>query len=239
MARQPRLTLAGHTYHLIQRGNNRQPIFTDDADRRDMLRLLLEASREHQVTVHSYVLMDNHVHLLVTPATAEGMPKMMQQVGRAYVRHFNDRVSRSGTLFEGRYRSALVQTERYLLACMVYIELNPVRAGLVTHPKDFAWSSHAHYADIKPSPLVTPHPHFFTLGNTPFAREQSYLQIVQTGLSQSEERKITETTLRNHGLGDASFIEKLELQTQLKLQLGQKGRPTGSLSSTSKRKKIN
>jgi putative transposase len=228
MARQARLSLAGHTYHLIQRGNNRQAIFDGDASRKHMLALLLEASREHAVAIHSYVLMDNHVHLLLTPSTAEGMPKMMQQVGRTYVRHFNDRIGRSGTLFEGRYRSALVQTERYLLACMVYIDLNPVRAGMCMHPKDFAWSSYAHYAGLRADKLITPHAQMFQLGNTPFAREQAYLQLIDAGLSQTELSKITQTTLSNHGLGDEGFVSNLELRLNLNLKPRRAGRPFGA-----------
>jgi putative transposase len=230
MARQARLSLAGHTYHLIQRGNNRQAIFDGDAARKHMLHLLTEASREHKVAVHSYVLMDNHLHLLLTPSTAEGMPAMMQQVGRTYVRHFNDRVGRSGTLFEGRYRSALVQTERYLLACMVYIDLNPVRAGLCAHPKDFLWSSYAHYAGVHADKLITPHPHMFQLGNTPFAREQAYLHLVEAGLSQAELGHITKTTLSNLGLGDERFVEGLELKLGLRLKPRPAGRPVGARS---------
>eukprot|EP01136_Pigoraptor_vietnamica_P000196 Opistho-1_new@25185 len=130
MARLPRLTVAGYPHHIIQRGNNRQDIVRSDADREFLLDLLGESARKHQVAMNAYVLMDNHFHLLLTPETAEGVPLMMQAVGRRYVRHFNDRYQRTGTLWEGRYRSTLIQTERYLLACMVYMDLNPVRAGM-------------------------------------------------------------------------------------------------------------
>jgi putative transposase len=232
MARQARISLPHHTYHLIQRGNNRQEIFAGDEDRRTMLHLLLEASRKHEVAVHSYVLMSNHVHLLVTPSTAEGMPLMMQQVGRSYVRRFNDAQGRSGTLFEGRYRSSLVQTERYLLACMAYIDLNPVRAHLCTQPQEYRWGSYAHYSGGLPDRLVSPHPHFFNLGNTPFAREQAYVQLVQQGLAQTLQENITKSLIKNHGLGDEGFLQRLEQQTQLRLQPGRKGRPFGSESKS-------
>ena len=131
MARLPRLTVPGYPHHVIQRGNNRQPIVLDDADRRQLMDLMFEQARAHEVAVHAWVLMDNHFHLLLTPASAEGVPRMMQAVGRTYVRRFNNRHGRSGTLWEGRYKSTLVQAERHLLACMAYIELNPVRAGMV------------------------------------------------------------------------------------------------------------
>jgi putative transposase len=232
MARQARISLPHHTYHLIQRGNNRQEIFASDEDRRTMLHLLLEASRKHEVAVHSYVLMSNHVHLLVTPTTAEGMPLMMQQVGRSYVRRFNDSQGSSGTLFEGRYRSSLVQTERYLLACMTYIDLNPVRAHICAEPQNFSWSSYAHYSGGLSDRLVTPHPHFFNLGNTPFAREQAYVQLVQQGLTQALQENITRSLIKNHGLGDERFLQTLEQQTHRRLQPGRKGRPFGSESKS-------
>jgi len=129
MARLPRLTVPGYPHHIIQRGNNRQAIFASVADFQTLLSLLDENAQKFGVAVHAYVLMDNHFHLLVTPTTADGLPKMMQAVGRRYVRCFNDRQGRTGTLWEGRYRSTVIDTERYLLACMAYIDLNPVRAG--------------------------------------------------------------------------------------------------------------
>jgi putative transposase len=234
MARQARVSLPHHTYHLLQRGNNRQNIFSGDEDRRTMLNLLLEASRKHEVAVHSYVLMSNHVHLLVTPTTAEGMSLMMQQVGRSYVRRFNDAQGRSGTLFEGRYRSCLVQTERYLLACMTYVDLNPVREHLCAQPQDYRWSSYAHYSGGLADRLVSPHPRYFSLGNTPFAREQAYVQLVQQGLTQTLQDNITRSLIKNHGLGDESFLQQLEQQTQKRLQPGRKGRPLGTKSSNAK-----
>ena len=131
MARLPRLTVPGYPHHIIQRGNNRQAIFSSTADYQMLLALIDESAHKFGVALHAYVLMGNHFHLLATPTTEEGLPQMMQAIGRRYVRYFNDRQARSGTLWEGRYRSTLIDTERYLLACMAYIDLNPVRAGLV------------------------------------------------------------------------------------------------------------
>ena len=142
MARLPRLTLAGYPHHIILRGNNRQAIFMDMADFQRMLALMQTHAIEQGVQVHAYVLMSNHLHLLLTPLQNDSLPKMMQAVGRAYVLYFNKRHGRSGTLWEGRYRSALIQTERYFLACMAYIDLNPVRAGMVAQAADYPWSSH-------------------------------------------------------------------------------------------------
>src|SRR5437899_9380104 len=132
MARLPRLTIPGYPHHIIQRGNNRQPIFAATADYETLLRMLEEQAHKFRVAIHAYVLMSNHFHLLATPEAEEGIPLMMQALGRSYVRYFNQQQSRTGTLWEGRYKSTLIQAERYLLACMVYIDLNPVRAGLVS-----------------------------------------------------------------------------------------------------------
>src|SRR5690348_13748911 len=177
MARLARLTVPGHPHHVIQRGNNRQPIFAADEDRRFLLQLLEAHARSLGVALHGYVLMDNHFHLLATPKDETGLPKLMQAVGRRYVRYFNERQSRTGTLWEGRYRSTLVQADRYLLACMVYMDLNPVRAGISVSAAEYPWSSHRFYIGAVPDRVVTPHPLFWALGNTPFAREQAYAEL--------------------------------------------------------------
>ena len=225
MARLPRLSISGYPHHVIQRGNNRQAIFLNDADRERMLALLLEHSVKNQVAIHAYVLMDNHFHLLVTPETAEGLPAMMQAVGRSYVRYFNDRAGRSGTLWEGRYRSTVIETERYLLICMAYIDLNPVRAGLVHAPQDFVWSSHAHYVGQRQDKLVTPHPLVWGLGNTPFARESAYVELVKRGPSAREQAALTDATLRGWALGSENFLAELQRQTPRRLQQVSPGRP--------------
>lgn len=225
MARLPRLTLPGYAHHVIQRGNNRQPIFADDADRRFLLALLEEGAHKFEVAVHAYVLMDNHFHLLLTPGTQEGLPQMMQAVGRRYVRYFNDRHQRSGTLWEGRYKSTLIQSERYLLACMAYIDLNPVRAGMVTQARDFPWSSHAHYIGIRTERLLTPHALYWELGNTPFAREAAYAELVQAGVSADQQKRLTDAALRGWALGEAGFVAELQRQTPRRVSKGAAGRP--------------
>ena len=187
MARLPRLTVTGYPHHVILRGNNRQAIFHTRADRLHMLDLLARQSVENAVQVHAYVLMDNHLHLLVTPQKDGGLPAMMQGVGRSYVRAFNALHGRTGTLWEGRYRSAVIQSDRYLLACMVYIDLNPVRAGMVAQAVDHTWSSHAHYLGQRVDSLITPHPLFWELGNTPFEREAAYAELVQSGLGANQQ----------------------------------------------------
>jgi putative transposase len=225
MARLPRLTVPGYPHHLIQRGNNRQPIFAAAPDYEALLDLLHESARQHQVAIHAYVLMSNHFHLLATPATLEGIPQMMQSVGRRYVRHFNLRQARTGTLWEGRYKSTLIQAERYLLACMAYIDLNPVRAGLVADPAEYAWSSHGHYIGRRVDRLITPHPLFWELGNTPFAREAAYGKMVRAGISPELQRALTDSALRGWALGEADYVAELQLRTERRLVRGRAGRP--------------
>ncbi len=225
MARLPRLTLPGHPHHVIQRGNNRQAIFATAADRQTMLDLLDENARKFSVAIHAYVLMDNHFHLLATPQTLEGLPQMMQAVGRRYVRYFNDSQQRSGTLWEGRYKSTLIQTERYLLACMAYIDLNPVRAGMVAQARDYPWSSHGHYIGLRTDKLLTPHPLVWALGNTPFAREAAYAELVQAGISAGQQQALTDSALRGWALGEADFVKNLQKMTARRVSKGTAGRP--------------
>jgi putative transposase len=225
MARLPRLTVPGFAHHLIQRGNNRQVIFANDADRRFLLDLLSEHAKQCEVAVHAYVLMDNHFHLLVTPITSQGLAQMMQAVGRRYVRYFNDRQKRTGTLWEGRFKSSLIQSERYLLACMAYIDLNPVRAGMVAQPGDFPWSSFAHHTGQRPEPWLTHHPLYWELGNTPFAREIAYANLVQGGIASVQQTALTDSTLRGWALGDSDFVANLQKQTPRRVSKTTAGRP--------------
>lgn len=225
MARLPRLSVAGYPHHLIQRGNNRQAIFTTDADRQQWLAILGQYAAEFKVAIHAYVLMDNHFHLLATPPTDDAVPRLMQAVGRRYVRYFNDSHGRSGTLWEGRYRSALIQTDAYLLACMAYIDLNPVRAGMVSRPQDYAWSSYGHYAGLRQDRLLTPHALVWQLGNTPFAREAGYQQFVEAGISSSQQQALTDSVLRGWALGDAAFLGALQGRTVRRVEKRAPGRP--------------
>ena len=225
MARLPRLTLAGYPHHVIQRGNNRQLIFSTVADHVYLLACLDEKAKKFDVAIHAYVLMGNHFHLLLTPHTATGLPLMMQSVGRSYVRYFNALHNRSGTLWEGRYRSTLIQTDRYLLTCMAYIDLNPVRAGLAAEAKDYPWSSYGHYAGLRADKLITPHPLFWALGNTPFGREAAYAQTVSRGVSAEQQTTLTQSVLSGWALGSEDFVADLQKQTERRVQKAQPGRP--------------
>ena len=227
MARLPRLTLPGYPHHIILRGNNRQSIFEDASDHQRMLGLLQTHSQAQSVEVHAYVLMGNHLHLLATPQTDKALPLMMQAVGRAYVLSFNKRHGRTGTLWEGRYRSTLIQTERYFLACMAYIDLNPVRAGMVAQAADYAWSSHAHYTGARQDAWLTPHALYWALGNTPFAREAAYAALVQAGIQPQQQQALTDATLSGWALGEDSFVQGLQQLTPRRVRKTAAGRPVG------------
>ena len=229
MARLPRLTLPDYPHHVIQRGNNRQATFVRVADYQRLLDLLDENDRLFEVAIHDYVLMSNHFHLLATPQTAEGLPLMMQALGRRYVRYFNDAQGRTGTLWEGRYKSTLIQTDRYLLACMAYIDLNPVRAGMVSQAADYPWSSHGHYIGRGTDKLVTPHALTWTLGNTPFAREAAYAELVQSGINPVQQLALTAATLRGWAFGEPDFVADLQKRTQRRVSKGQAGRPAAAI----------
>jgi putative transposase len=225
MARLPRLSVPGYPHHVIQRGNNRQAIFSTPADYRLLLNLLDENAKKFDVAVHAYVLMSNHFHLLATPETQNGLPQMMQAVGRRYVRYFNDAQGRTGTLWEGRYKSTLIQTDRYLMACMAYIDLNPVRGGLVAQARDYPWSSHGHYIGQQADRLITPHALYWELGNTPFAREAAYAELVNTGVSVDQQQVLTKATLSGWALGEADFVNDLQKKTERRVNKVSAGRP--------------
>ena len=225
MARLPRLTLPGYLHHVIQRGNNRQAIFSTSADYEMLLALLHENAQKFGVAVHAYVLMTNHFHLLATPETDDGLPLMMQAVGRRYVRYFNDIQGRTGTLWEGRYRSTVIQAERHLLPCMVYIDSNPVRSGLMRDAKDYPWSSHARYIGQRHDRLVSPHSLFWGLGNTPFAREAAYADLVRAGITLAQQGELTSSVLSGWALGEPEFVADLQKRTARRVVKGQAGRP--------------
>jgi putative transposase len=232
MARLSRLTLAGYPHHVIQRGNNGQAIFATQEDHRYWLDLLRDNARKYFVAVHAYVLMENHVHILATPQTVDGLPQMMQAIGRSYVRYFNAARGRTGTLWEGRYRSTVLQAQSHLLDCMAYIDLNPVRSGLVESPAAYAWSSHGHYLGRKVDKCISPHALFWAMGNTPFAREAAYAKLVREGLSDAQLVELTDATLKGWVLGDAEFKAQLAKQTSRRLSKGKAGRPAAPLKTS-------
>lgn len=209
MARLPRFFVPGVPLHIVQRGNNRQAIFHRSVDRRLFLGLLREGSRRCNVDIHAYVLMPNHVHLLGTPADARAAPRLMQWVGCSYVRWFNDRYRRTGTLWEGRYRASVVDHERYLLACMRYIELNAVRAGLVGAARDHRWSSFRCNALGASDDLIHPHSVYLDLGKTRERRALAYLGLFDSELSATDVALIRDATQNAWAVGDRAFCAKI------------------------------
>lgn len=205
MPRQPRFYVPGVPLHVVQRGNNRSAIYADDDDRQFWHGYLQYASRMHGVAIHAYVLMSNHFHLVLTPDSAKSVPGVMQAVGRTYVRYFNEKCARTGTLWEGRYKAAIVDDEHYLLTCMRYVELNPVRAGMVRAPADYRWSSYAANAGGAHDALLTPHPLYLALGNTTRARRAVYRSLFPASPTDSDLVCIRDATQNGWALGDQAF----------------------------------
>lgn len=225
MARLPRYVLPGQPQHVIHRGNNRQAVFAGDDDYRFYRACLGEAANKHQCEIHAYVLMTNHVHLLVTPHTEAGIGKMMQSLGRRYVQYFNDTYQRTGTLWEGRYRATLVDAERYLLSCYRYIELNPVRAQIVKHPRDYPWSSYRHHADAREDPLVVDHKRYLALHRNAEQRRMAYRALFRSRLDEQTLDEIRNTLNKGWVLGGERFKEDVASLVQRRVQPLPKGRP--------------
>ena len=228
MARQPRLDLPGIPRHVVQRGNDRQACFAAETDYLRYLQELREASSKHDCAIHAYVLMTNHVHLLVTPTTTGAISRMMQAVGRRYVGSFNARYRRTGTLWEGRFKAALVDTDRYLLTCYRYIELNPVRAHMTDDPSAYPWSSYHHNALGQHTPPITPHEQYTLLASTPATRQAAYRALV---LEQVEEKCLHD--LRQHAQqqrawGSEHFKQQIEALTQRSVNVRPRGRPANA-----------
>jgi len=190
MQRRHRLVLAGVPLHLVQRGNNRAATFHSVDDLHRYREVLHHAGDRFRCAIHAYVLMPNHVHLLITPEDTSGPSRMMQLIGRKFVRYLNSRIHRTGTLWEGRFRSSLINSARYLLACSRYIELNPVRAQMVHDADQYRWSSHRCNAFGDFDPLITPHELYSTLGITPADRLMAYRALFQTPVDLSTLERI-------------------------------------------------
>jgi putative transposase len=210
MARLPRLQAPDVPMHIIQRGNNRTATFHDDRDRCRFLDLLASAANEYGLEIHALVLMSNHVHVLATPRDVDSASRTMQAVGRSYVVWFNRKYGRTGTLWEGRFRATVVDTDRYFLACMRYVEENPPRAGLVDAPADYRWSSHHANALGVPIPYVTPHPVYLGLGRSDESRRAAYRRLFEHPVSGDELAAIRRATHSAWALGDETFIRRVE-----------------------------
>jgi putative transposase len=213
MARLPRLNLPGIPQHVVQRGNNRQVSFFCEKDYRVYLDKLKDYAKKYQVEVHAFVLMTNHVHLLMTPLTEKGISQLMQALGRYYVRYFNVTHHRTGTLWEGRFKSTLVDSEQYFLLLSRYIELNPVRANMVVHPAEYPWSSYHNNALDKQIALLTPHLCYLALGNTLSKRRKTYQTLFEKHISALSLTEIRDATNKSWVLGDNRFKQQIEKQT--------------------------
>jgi putative transposase len=225
MARQPRQIVADYPYHVMQRGHDRRAVFHDSVDRTHYLQWLREAALECRLVVHAYVLMDNHVHLLVTPGQPRAISQVMQALGRRYVPWFNRRHGRSGTLWEGRFRASLVDADSYFLACQRYIEANPVRAGMVQTAADWPWSSHRHYRGWSFDPLVTPHSRIWALGNTPFERESAYHRLFDEPMPQPQQEWLRARLHSGKPTASPAFQRMLAAETGVSFESRPVGRP--------------
>lgn len=225
MARLPRLIIPHQPHHIIQRGNDRQLIFRDADDYAVFLKWLREAAKSFKVAVHAYVLMSNHLHLLVSPSDQVGLGRMMQWIGRYYVPYFNKKYQRVGTLWQGRYKATVIDAEQYFMICSRYIELNPVRAGIVVNPADYLWSSYAHHVGTQSDPLITDHSLYWALGNTPFDREAAYRALVELGITDHEIATLNAATLKGWALGTEKFKVRIEKQANRRVRPARRGRP--------------
>ena len=209
MARLGRYFIPDQPLHVIQRGNDRKPVFFDDGDFGQYREWLIAGAETNRLAVHAYVLMTNHVHLLVTPGTADSLPRTMQTLGRRYVRYINTRRRRTGTLWKGRYRAAPIDSEEYFIACCRYIELNPVRAHMVEHPRQYRWSSYRAHAEGKDDALAAFHPVLRRLGRSLEAREQTYRDLIKEKLDPGFAEALRAATNGGWALGDERFRKKI------------------------------
>ncbi len=209
MPRRARLKFAGVPLHIIQRGNNRIACFFAEKDYRFYLRHLEELAQRFECGVHAYVLMTNHVHLLITPSETDSASLLMKHLGQRYVQYVNRVYRRSGTLWEGRFKSSLVQRQGYLLKCQRYIELNPVRASMVPHPCDYPWSSYRANADLRASALVTPHDGYIALGETPEQRAAAYRRLLEFKLDEEDLKEIRSAANGGFALGNQRFKDEI------------------------------
>lgn len=225
MARLTRLTIPGLPHHVALRGNNQQNIFQDAQDYHVLLALLPSLLVQYKIALHSYVLLPNAIYWLLTPSDALGLGKFMQGIGRSYVRYFNQRYSRSGTLWEGRYRSNVLQPEPYVLNVMCFHDLLPVSKSLVNAAKEYEWSSHGHYVGLQSQRLITVPPLFWKLADTPFGREAAYQAVVEAGIGQTMTAHIQQCLVGGWALGSDTFIAQLSSTIERRVQPGKAGRP--------------
>ena len=229
MPRRPRVFLPGHPVHVVQRGNNRCQVFFASKDAQIYLDWLREAAVEHGVAVHAYVLMTNHIHLLVSPETAHALPRAMRHVNWRYSRYVNDSQGRTGSIWEGRYRASLIEADDYFFACSRYIELNPVRAGIATTPEAFRWSSYKANAEGKLDPLISAHQLYADLAATTEGRALAYRSLFEDSLPDTTLGAIRDAVNGGWPLGRASFAALVSRHAGRPLTQRKRGRPAQSI----------
>ena len=225
MPRRTRIHIDGVPLHIVQRGHNRAPSFFEDQDRSAYLGWLGEALERERCRLHAYVLMTNHVHLLLTPERADRVPRVVVSVGRRYVQYINHAYGRTGTLWDGRYKSSLVQAETYLLLCQRYIELNPVRAGMVTDPAQYRWSSYRANAFGDPTTLLSPHPIYLALGRDDAERRTAYRDLFRGALGDQPLGDLRLALNQDQPIGNDRFYREIEAITGQRRELRKRGRP--------------
>jgi len=225
MPRKPRFFLPDIPIHIVQRGNNKDPIFFDDEDHLMYLKILREGAEACGCVVHAYVLMTNHVHILASPAEKNGISKLMQFVGRKYVPYINRSYGRTGTLWEGRFKSSLIQEEDYLLNCMCYIEMNPVRAAMVAHPRDYRWSSYHYNALGKRDELITSHELYLSMDIDDASRRKAYRLLIKQKMTAEDLSAIRNAWQTGTPLGNDDFRHEVEKALKQKIGYAKRGRP--------------
>ena len=225
MPRRPRIKLADVPQHVVQRGINREPCFFADEDYHCYLHWLQKSAADWHCAIHAYVLMTNHVHLLVTTERPDGVAKLMQSIGRRYVQYINRSYRRSGSLWEGRFKSSLVQSEEYLMTCMRYIELNPVRANMVNDPAQYRWSSYRHNGLGQADERIAPHPLYLELGKDDGVRQEAYRALFRSELDDAALSDIRLALAQGQPLGSERFSEIMCAAVGVRRAQRRPGRP--------------
>jgi len=225
MARPPRITIPAYPHHIILRGNNRQVIFFTEDDYKYFLECLRQAKIKYPCRIYAYVLMTNHVHLLVEPLKAVDLGRLIQSVGRRYVRYINQTYRRTGTLWEGRFKSAVVGRDEYLIACSRYIEMNPIRAGMVRDPDEYRWSSYPFRALGKPDRLLDEDPWYMGLGASGQERQRVYREWLQGTINEGEWDQIRKATQQGRVIGNTDFQGQIEAMLGRRVVREVRGRP--------------
>lgn len=225
MPRKPRFFVPGVPVHIVQRGHSREAVFFEDNDYLAYLRWMKEGALRYQVDIHAYVLMTNHIHILATAYDRDGITRMMQYIGRHYVPYINHTYGTSGSIWEGRYKASLIHDEEYLLTCMRYIELNPLRANMVRSPGQYRWSSYRCNGQGKEDELITPHAIYMSLGKTEASRLTAYKELFKAHLDKEMLEEIRSAWQTGTPLGNDHFRQKVEDKLECKVGQARRGRP--------------